>query len=346
MLLKRLSEALGPSGFEDEVRDIVRTELAGHVDGVETDVLGNVIAVKNGASEGPRVMLDAHMDEVGLMVVDIADGSTDGGLLKFRALGGIDPRVLVSKPVFIGKDRIPGVIGAKPIHLQSAEERSKPIPMDKLYIDIGAKDAEDARRVVKPGDVAMFATRFAEIGNGIIKGKSFDDRLGCALLVETLQSSSTPFPLYGAFTVQEEIGLRGARTAAHRIQPDIAIALEGTVCSDVPDVPSHGQATVMGKGPALTVQDAQTIADRRFLEFMLETAKKYDIPVQLRRVKGGSNDFGAIHRTRAGVIGGGISVPVRYIHAPSQLAALSDYEHAKRLVSAILQEIAQGGFWS
>lgn len=346
MLLKRLSEALGPSGFEDEVRDIIRGELTDKVDELTTDVHGNLFAVKTPHGDGPRVMLDAHMDEVGLMIVDICDGSSDGGLLRFRAVGGIDPRVLVSKPVLIGPSRIAGVIGAKPIHLQEAEERRIPIPMDKLYIDIGAKDAADARRVVKPGDVAMFATTFAMLGEDTMKGKSFDDRIGCSLLVETLQSVTTTYPLHGAFTVQEEIGLRGARTAAYRIEPDIAIALEGTVCSDVPGVSSHGQATIMGKGPALTVQDSQTIADRRFLEFMLETAKKYDIPVQLRRVKGGSNDFGAIHKTRRGVIGGGISIPVRYIHAPSQLASRSDYEHAKRLLAAILHEIQEGGMWS
>lgn len=343
MLLKKLSEALGPSGFEDEIRQLVKEEVTPLVDSLRTDVLGNVIVVKNETAAGPKVMLDAHMDEVGLMIVHICEGKQDGGLLKFRPLGGIDPRVLVSKPVFIGPNRVPGVIGAKPIHLQAAEERKKPIPMDKLYIDIGAKSADDARRVVRPGDVAMFATRFGEIGKRAVKGKSFDDRIGCALLIEAL-AEDVRLPLYGAFTVQEEIGLRGARTAAHQIAPDIAIALEGTVCFDVVGAPSHGQSTVLGKGPALTVQDGQTIADKRFLDFMVEVAKKHDIPVQMRRVKGGSNDFGAIHQTRKGVIGGAISIPVRYIHAPTQAASLDDYDNALRLLKALLHEIAEGGF--
>ncbi|WAH35120.1 M42 family metallopeptidase [Alicyclobacillus dauci] len=343
MLLKKLSEAMGPSGFEDEIRDLIRAEVTPLVDGVRTDVLGNLITVKGEQKPGPRVMLDAHMDEVGLMIVEVCDGGKDGGLLKFRALGGIDPRVLVSKPVFIGENRIPGVIGAKPIHLQESEERRKPLPMDHLYIDIGAKDAEDAKKMVKPGDVAIFATRFGEIGERAVKGKSFDDRIGCSLLIEALKDTYS-MPLIGAFTVQEEIGLRGAQAAAYGINPDIAIALEGTVCFDVVGAASHGQSTVMGQGPALTIQDGQTVADRRFLEFMMEVAKKNGIPCQLRRVKGGSNDFGVIHKVRAGVIGGAISVPVRYIHAPAQIASLDDYENSLRLLQAILQEIGRGGF--
>ncbi|MFD1676332.1 M42 family metallopeptidase [Alicyclobacillus fodiniaquatilis] len=343
MLLKKLSEAMGPSGFEDEIRDVIRQELSTFTDATRTDVLGNVIVEKPSSTKGPRVMLDAHMDEVGLMIVQICEGRQDGGLLKFRPLGGIDPRVLISKPLYIGKERIPGVIGAKPIHLQEAAERGKPLKMEQLYIDIGAKDAADARQVVRPGDVAIFATKYGEMGDHAVKGKSFDDRVGCALLVEALKDDYA-MPVIGAFTVQEEIGLRGAQTAAYGIEPDIAIALEGTVCFDVIGAASHGQSTVMGNGPALTIQDGQTIADRRFLDFMIEVAKKHDIPYQLRRVKGGSNDYGAIHKVRAGVTGGAISVPVRYIHAPAQIVSLDDYEQSLRLLKAVLREIEQGGF--
>lgn len=339
MLLKTLTEAMGPSGFEDEIRDQVRAHVTEHVDKVYTDVLGTLYAEKGLDQPGPLVMLDAHMDEVGLMIVQVEDS----GLLKFRALGGIDPRVLVSKPVRIGSTKQFGVIGSKPIHLQDPEERSKPIPFDRLYIDIGAKDKADALGVVKPGDVAVFATEFGEIGDHCAKAKSFDDRVGCAILIETLKQTF-PSGLVGAFTVQEEIGMRGATVAGHRVNPDIAIALEGTVCFDVVGAPSHGQSTRMGAGPALTVQDGQTIADRRFLEFMMSVAKEKSIPFQLRRVKGGTNDFGAIHKTRAGVIGGGISVPVRYIHAPTQLISLDDYENSIRLVEAVTRAIAEGGF--
>ncbi|OFW77397.1 MAG: peptidase M42 [Alicyclobacillus sp. RIFOXYA1_FULL_53_8] len=339
MLLKRLTEAMGPSGFEDEVRDVIREEIAGTVDRHYTDVLGTLICEKNVDLPGPRVMIDAHMDEVGLMIVH----AEENGLLRFRALGGIDPRVLVSKPVQIGADKRYGVIGSKPIHLQSAEERRHPLKMEQLYIDIGAKDKEDALSAVQLGDVAVFTTKYEEMGDNAAKAKSFDDRVGCAILVETLKKSFQ-LPLFAAFTVQEEVGLRGAGPAAYRIQPDIAIAVEGTVCFDVVDAPGHGESTVMGSGPALTIQDGLTLADRRFLDFMMAVAEKYAIPYQLRRVRGGSNDFGAIHKVREGIVGGAISVPVRYIHAPAQIISLDDYLNTQRLLEAVLTEIQQGGF--
>ncbi|MCL6446092.1 MAG: M42 family metallopeptidase [Alicyclobacillus sp.] len=341
MLLKTLTEAMGPSGFEDEIRQVIRGVVQPHVDRQYTDVLGSLLCEKGIDQSGPRVMLDAHMDEVGLMIVHVEDN----GLLKFRSLGGIDPRVLVSKPVRIGPEKRFGVIGVKPIHLQKPDERRRPLDMDQLYIDIGAKDKEDALAVVSPGDVAVFATQFEPIGDGCVKAKSFDDRVGCAVLIETLKKSFR-IPLYGAFTVQEEIGLRGATAAAYRIAPDIAIALEATVCFDVVGAPGHGQGTVLGGGPALTVQDARTIADGRFLEFMMAVAEANDIPYQLRRVKGGTNDFGAIHTVREGCVGGGISVPLRYMHAPAQIISLEDYENTIRLVEAVLRAIENGQWHS
>ncbi|MBX5437391.1 MAG: M42 family metallopeptidase [Alicyclobacillaceae bacterium] len=340
MLLKRLTEAMGPPGFEDDIREVIRAEAKPFADRCDTDVLGNLICEKGAGNPGVRVMVDAHMDEVGLMIVHVEDN----GLLRFRALGGIDPRVLVSKPVRIGRDGRPGVIGAKPVHLQSQEERGKPLKMEQLYIDIGARDKDDALAVVQPGDVAVFATECETIGDGCVKAKSLDDRIGCAVLLEILKRTYR-LPLFAVFTVQEEIGLRGAGPAAHRIRPDVAISVEGTVCFDVVDAPGHGQATVLGRGPAFTVQDGRTLADRRFLEFLIAVAEKYNIPYQLRRVKGGSNNFAAIQRTREGVAGGAISVPVRYIHAPAQIASLDDYEHTIRLLDAVLREI-EAGAWT
>lgn len=339
MLLKKLTEAMGPSGFEDEIRNVIRAEIEGVVNRHYTDVLGSLITEKNVSAAGPRVMIDAHMDEVGLMIVH----AEENGLLRFRPLGGIDPRVLVSKPVHIGPKKHFGVIGSKPIHLQTPDERRHPLKMDQLYIDIGAKDKDDALSVVKLGDVAVFTTRYEEIGDGAAKAKSFDDRVGCAIVIETLKKSFN-LPLYGTFTVQEEVGLRGAGPVAYRIQPDIAIALEGTVCFDVVDAPLHGQSTVMGAGPALTVQDGRTLADRRFLDFMISVAEKNHIPYQLRRVRGGSNNYGAFHQVKEGIIGGAISVPVRYIHAPAQLISLEDYKNSVRLLEAVLIAIQEGGF--
>jgi len=339
LLLKKLTEAMGPSGFENEIRNVIRAEVESLVDKSYTDVLGSLLCEKNIDAAGPKVMLDAHMDEVGLMIVH----AEDSGLLKFRALGGVDPRVLVSKPVHIGSSKRHGVIGSKPIHLQSPDERTKPLKLDQLYIDIGAKDKSDALAAVKLGDVAVFTTVYEEIGERAAKAKSFDDRVGCGALIEVLRDAPN-LPLYAAFTVQEEVGLRGATTAAYRLQPDIAIALEGTVCFDVVGAPGHGQSTIMGAGPALTVQDGQTLADRRFLEFMMSVAEKHNIPYQMRRVKGGSNDYGSIHKVREGIIGGAISVPVRYIHAPAQIISLDDYDNTIRLTKAVLAEIAEGGF--
>lgn len=339
MLLKQLTEAVGPSGFEDEVRNLIRENVAPHVDNLYTDVSGNLYAEKSMTAPGPRILLDAHMDEVALMIVHVEDN----GLLRFRPIGGIDPRVLVSKPLRIGSEKRFGVIGAKPIHLQEASERRKPLPMDKLYIDIGAKDKADALAAIRLGDIAVFATEYEEMGDNCVKAKSFDDRAGCAVLVETLKKNFN-VPLVGAFTVQEEIGLRGATVAGYRVEPDIAIALEATVCYDIVGAPGHGEGTVLGKGPALTVQDSRTIADRRFLEFMISVAEKNGIPYQLRRIKGGSNDFGAIHTTRGGVVGGGISLPLRYMHAPSQMISLDDYQNTIALVGAVVTSIAEGGF--
>lgn len=339
MLLKNLTEAMGPTGYEDDVRSLVRAEVSNYVDNVYTDVLGSLIVEKNVSTRGPRVLLDAHMDEVGLMIVHVEDN----GLLRFRPLGGVDPRVLVSKPVHIGKHKRFGVIGSKPIHLQTADERRHPLRIDQLYIDIGARDKDDALTAVELGDPVVFTTRYEEIGDHAAKGKSFDDRIGCAILVETMKKSYT-LPIYGVFAVQEEVGLRGATAAAYQIEPDIAIALEGTVCFDVVGAPGHGQSTILGKGPALTVQDGQTLADMRFLDFMIACAEKYNIPYQMRRVKGGTNDFGAIHKSKTGVTGGAISVPVRYIHAPAQIVSLDDYENSIRLLDAILTEIQRGGF--
>ncbi|MFX4302491.1 M42 family metallopeptidase [Alicyclobacillus tolerans] len=341
MLLKKLTEAMGPSGYENEIRNVIRSEVTLSHNHIFTDVLGNLFVQQNQDAQGPHIMIDAHMDEIGLMIVHVEEN----GLLRFRPIGGIDPRVLVSKPVVIGDSKHFGVIGSKPIHLQKPEERRQPLGWDQLYIDIGASSKEDALSVVQPGDVAVFATTYGEMGERAAKAKSFDDRVGCALLVETMQKE-WQLRLSGVFAVQEEVGLRGATAAAYRLKPDIAIALEGTVCFDVVDAPAHNQATQLGKGPALTLQDGLTLPDRRFTEFMIATAEKYNIPWQYRRVKGGSNDYGAIQKAREGVIGGAISVPVRYIHAPAQIISLEDYQAALQLLTSILTEIQEGRWHS
>lgn len=339
MLLKRLTEASGPSGFEDEVRQIIYDEIRDVADRVYTDALGTLVAETNMGARGPKVLLTAHMDEVSFMIVAIEEQ----GLLRFRPIGGVDPRILVAKPVRVGAGRLFGVIGSRAVHLQKPEEREQPHSLEQLFIDIGASSRMEAEKYVQPGDLAVFATEYEEIGERRAKAKSFDDRVGCAVLIETMKKRFE-LPVIYAFTVQEETGLRGAGPVAYRTEPDIAIAIEGTVCFDVVETPSHGQSTIQGAGPAVSVVDARTIAHTAFREHIVRVGEEQEIPVQLRRTVGGANDVGAIHLTGSGIVSAAISVPTRYIHAPAQIISLDDYENTIRLLEAVLRSIEQGGF--
>ncbi len=339
-LFRRLSEAPGPSGQEGEVRAIIRPEVEKLVDEVRADTLGDLIAHRKG--RGKRVMIAAHMDEVALMVSHIEKE----GLLRFRKVGGIDDRVLLTKTVYVGKDRLPGVIGAKPIHLQDPKERGQVIRLDNLFIDIGAKSREEAEKLVKVGEYAVFTTSFERFGGGLVKGKALDDRAGCMVLLETLRSlreTALKLDVYGVFTVQEEVGTRGAAVTAYDIAPDIGFVLEGTVCSDTPGTDPQGQSTVIGAGPAISIMDAGTIADRRMVDFLVATAEENGIPHQFRRATSGGNDGARIHLAREGAPTASISVPCRYIHSPVSVCSLDDLQNAARLLEAALKKIAEGG---
>ena len=338
MLLKKLSEAFGPSGCEGEVRNVLLEELSSYVPEWRRDALGNLIALKP-HPRGPRVMIAAHMDECGLMVSSI-DRS---GLLRFRKVGGLDDRVLVSKHVIIGPKKISGIIGAKAIHLQKPEERSQVIPLNGLYIDIGAKSKEDAEKLVKIGEYAVFATEYKALSDTVVVGKSFDNRAGCAILAEILKEDFA-LDLYGAFTVQEEVGLRGAGVAAYGISPDLAIVLEGTTCNDLPPSKEHGYCTTLGGGPALTAMDASVICDKGMIGELLRLAKENDIPIQFKRSITGGSDGGRINQTKDGIPVVVISVPCRYIHSPVSMLSLTDFNHTLQLVKLFLTSIAEGGF--
>ncbi len=337
MLLKRLSEAFGPSGQEQDVRAVLQEELNDYISEWKRDALGNLIAVKP-ASSGPRVMLAAHMDECGLMVTHV-DGA---GLLHFRKVGGLDDRVLVSKSVVVGKKRVAGVIGAKAIHLQKPQERTQVIPHNSLYIDIGAKSKEEALKMVNIGDYVVFDTKFGEFGTGMVKGKAFDDRAGCAVLAEVLKEDYS-MPVYGAFTVQEEIGLRGAGVAAYAVDPDLAIVLEGTTCNDVSGADEHGYCTHLGGGPAITVMDASAISNKKMVAELVRLAEEHNIPNQFKRSITDGSDAGSINVSRDGVPVVVVSVPCRYIHSPVSVLQLSDFEHTIALVKLFLRSI-EGGF--
>jgi len=338
MLLKKLSEAFGPSGCEGEVREVLKEELAPYINEWRRDALGNLIAVKEG-HKAPRIMLAAHMDECGFMISSI-DRS---GLLRFRKVGGLDDRVLVSKHVLIGPKKISGVIGAKPIHLQKPEERNQVISLTGLTIDIGAKSKEDAEKLVKIGDYGVFATEFKTLSENVAIGKSFDDRAGCAVLAEILKNDYD-LNIYGAFTVQEEVGLRGAGVAAYAIEPDFAIVLEGTTCSDVPPSKEHAYCTSLGQGPAITVMDSSVICDKSAVAELVRLAKEHEIPVQFKRSVTGGSDAGRINQTKDGVRTVVVSVPCRYIHSPVSMLSLSDFQNTVKLVKLFLKSISEGGF--
>jgi endoglucanase len=335
MILRELSEAFGVSGNEDGVRAVVLSAVRDHVDEVEIDAMGNVLTVKRGTSRDPmRVMLAAHMDEVGLMVVD----HDDNGLLKVWAVGGIDPRLLPGTLLTVGPDRIPGVIGIKPIHLVESSEMDKVPKIDDLAVDVGAKSKDEAQKLAPVGTYATFATQFRELGP-TVTGKAFDDRVGCAVLVELLQGDRFDFDLHAAFTVQEEVGLRGARVAAFAIDPDCAFALEGTSADDIPKDKDVSPTTELGKGPAITVMDRSFIADRRLVRLLTSTAAELDIPCQIKQPGVGGTDAGVIHLAREGVPSATVAVPSRYIHSSVALLSLEDFNNTVRLMRESLSRL-------
>ncbi|OCL26436.1 peptidase M42 [Orenia metallireducens] len=339
MLLKRLSEAIGVSSKEDEVRNIIKEELVNYVDELRTDALGNLIAYKKGKKLSPRLMIAAHMDEIGLMITDV----TEDGLLSFKPVGGIDKRILVSKRVLVGEDKIPGVIGAKAIHLQKPDERKKPLDYKQLYIDIGTKDKKESENLVELGTMASFDSKYEQLGKDTVKGKAFDDRVGCAALVE-LMKKDYEFPIYGVFTVQEEVGARGATVAAYDIEPDLALVLEGTTAADIPDIKEAGYVTKLGDGPALTFRDGAMITYKPLLNRLIKVAEDNQIKYQLRKFTKAGTDGGKIHLTQEGIPTAVISVPCRYIHSPAAIINLKDYQAMVDLADKFCQDIEKGGF--
>jgi putative aminopeptidase FrvX len=332
MLLEELSNASGPSGYEGDVRKIIKEKIIGYVDEIKVDNMGNIIAHKKGV--GKKVIVDAHMDEVGFIIT----GYNEDGTLKFYSLGGIAQNVIPSKVVLVGERKIPGVIGVKPIHLQSSDERIKSVAYNECCIDIGAKDKEETKRLVNLGDFAVFDTEFSEFGEGLYKGKAFDDRMGCAVLIEALKENYK-CDLYGVFNVQEEVGERGAFVSAFNLNADIGIVLEGTICADMPSVPKHLSATEVGKGPAISIMDKTSIFDEDIANEIMEISNKNNIPYQRRRAIAGGNDAYAIHASGEGAKIATISVPCRYIHSSVSVASKSDFENTIRLLVEYIKTI-------
>lgn len=336
-LLERLCNAIAVSGEEGEVRRIVLEEIRPYADEVRVDALGNVLATKCGSSRTSRenrlrVMLDAHMDEVGFMIV-AEDGE---GIYRFEIIGGIDVRHLVGKQVLVGKKRTPGVIGGKPVHLMSADERTKKVPLEGLRIDLGLNGKAGI------GDRGSFATQFKRVGPSILS-KSIDDRIGVATVIELLRNAPSNIDVCAAFTVQEEIGLRGAKVAAQYFHPDVAIAVDSTPANDLPmhdDSENMTYNTQLGLGPAIYIADSSTLHDPRLVRFLAETAEAEKIPYQFRQPGGGGTNSGAIQRALAGIPTVSVSVPHRYTHSPVSISRLEDWNNTLRLLHAALQRIS------
>ncbi|MHA1616855.1 MAG: M42 family metallopeptidase [Candidatus Njordarchaeales archaeon] len=341
-LLEKLSNAFGPPGFEDEVREIVKEELEGVTSDIRVDALGNLIAYKKGSENYPVVMLDAHMDEVGFLITHI----DKRGFLRFQPLGGFDERVLYAQQVVIrtkNGDKILGFIGAKAPHLLKPEERSKVLGIDELFIDIGATSEEEAREMgIEIGSVGTFATKFTRLSRNRVMGKAFDDRVGLTVMITAMKMlKDTNYNIIGVASVQEEVGLRGARTAAWQATPDLALALEGTAAADIPGTPEHKESTAMGKGPAITIADRSIIAHPKIVKLLVNAAEENNIPYQFKRVIAGGTDAGVIHLTKGGVPAGVVSVPCRYIHGPAAFLDLRDLENTIKLVVAFVRKASE-----
>ena len=335
--LKTLCSLSGVSSFEDEVRGCIQKRVEPYADSVRTDALGNLIVFKRGAKPaGNRLMMCAHMDEVGLMVKSVSED----GYLKFGCVGGIDRRVLLGKEVAVGNGRVPGVIGLKAIHLSTPEERKKVPRLTDLYIDIGAKNKEEALARVELGDVCAFVSDPLELGGGMLKAKAIDDRVGCAVMVKLLEED-LPMDCTFVFTAQEEVGCRGAFGAAFSVTPEIALVLEGTTAADVPSLSEDRQVCWPGKGPVLSWMDGGAIYDRELFERLRALAEENGLPWQMKHYISGGTDARAVQRTRAGVRVAGISAAVRYLHAPNSVCSISDVEQMLALARLFLQDQAR-----
>lgn len=316
-LLKTLCALPGPSGCEYPVSDYIRSQAQPYADEIREDSIGNLMIFRKGKRSGKTLMIDAHMDEVGI----ICKGYTDDGCIKFGFVGGVDPRVVIGRRVLFGDVR--GVIGLKAVHLTTREERQTMPKASSLYIDIGASDKKSAKKRVPLGTYGVFDSACVEFGDGLLKAKAIDDRVGCAAAL-TLLKEQPPIDTWFVFSVQEEVGLRGARCAAFGLKPDLCLILEGTTAADLAQAAPEKQVCSLRNGVVIPFMDRGTIYNQKLFEVMRTLAQRNHIAWQTKhRVAGGTN-AGRIHLTADGIATVGLAVPVRYIHSPSCVAALED----------------------
>jgi len=336
--LKELCLMDGVASFEDNVRDYIINEISEYADDMRIDALGNLIVFKKGAKEVPGgLMLCAHMDEVGFIVRKIEDD----GYLRFAPVGSVDPRVVLGRRVSIGKDMIPGVIGLKAYHLVSAEEEKHVPGFEKMYIDIGAPDKDTAAKHVKQGDKIVFDSDFIEFGEGKIKAKAIDDRVGCAIMMNLIRKD-LPCDVTFVFSVQEEVGFRGAFGAAFSVKPAIALVLEGTTSADFSTVPENKKVTTCGGGTVIGCMDGATIYDKKLFDMTVALAEEAGIKWQTKRYISGGTDASVIQRSREGVRVECLAVATRYLHSASTVADKKDIENTYKLTELFVQAVADG----
>jgi putative aminopeptidase FrvX len=337
-LLKKLADAPGVSGFEGDIRDLIAGELKGYADEIKVDDLGNLIITKKGKQKGKKIMLAAHMDEIGLMVRYI----DKKGFIKFSKIGGINDQTILNQNVLIhtAEGKIPGVIGSKPPHLMKSEERKKAVKHDNMFIDIGVHNREEAEKLVNIGNPVTIKQDFSQLQNSMFTGKSLDNRVGCSVLVEVLKRVESDATIYGVGTVQEEVGLKGAKTSAFRLNPDMAIAIDVAISGDHPGIKEGEAQASAGKGTVIILADASgdgIITHPEVKELLISTAEAEEIPYQLVVSEGGTTDATAIHLTREGIPSGVLSPAVRYMHSPVEVVNLEDIENTVKLIVAALK---------
>ena len=344
---KKFSDFLGLPGYEDEVSSYILEMMRPYVDEIWKDPLGNILAIKEGTNNesGQRILLDAHMDEVGFMISHVEPS----GYLRFVLLGRFDERIFLAQSVLIqnsdGK-RFHGIIGSKPPHLSSSEERKSNIPVTALYIDIGMFSADEVLASgINVGSVGTFYHPFVEFPNGMIRGKALDDRVGCNIMIQVAkilhEQNTIEDTILFSFSVQEEVGLRGARTAAYALDPTMALAIETTTAGDTPGIRSAECPAVIGQGPSVSVADNTLISSHKINKRIFKNAELLQIPYQIKKPKFGGNNAGVIHLTKKGVPTSVISVPCRYLHTPVSLLKVQDIVHAIQLIEAFIKNPAK-----
>ncbi|WP_188206368.1 M42 family metallopeptidase [Alkalibacillus aidingensis] len=341
-MLKDLTDAKGIPGNEKEAREVMTQYITPYADEVTTDHLGSLIAKKVGQENGPKIMVAGHLDEVGFMITRI----DDKGFLYFQTVGGWWNQVMLAQRVTIAtrKGDVTGVIGSKPPHILSPEARKKPVEIKDMFIDIGASSKEEAEEFgVRPGDSVVPYFDFTVMNNEkLLLAKAWDNRIGCAIAIDVLkelQGENHPNEVYGVGTVQEEIGLRGARTSAHAVQPDIGFGVDVGIAGDMPGVSDKDAAAKMGDGPQIILYDASMVSHKGVRDFVVETAEENDIPFQYDSMAGGGTDSGSIHLTANGVPSLSITVPTRYIHSHAAMLHRDDYENAVKLIVEVIKKL-------